>query len=88
MNSKTEDVAFPASMILLLGGIAVLAWQIYTYLRYNVWMPVSVLTLFEWMKIQWAFNPTDWKGIHTILDFLPLSAAMIASAWMVITSVN
>ena len=88
MISKAEDGAISASLILLFGGIAVFLWQVYGYLRYNTWMPISIITLLEWMKIVWAYNPNDWIGFHSILKHIPLSAAMIAAAWMVISSVN
>lgn len=87
MSTDSDDlVKFISALALLVGGFCVVGWQVYEYLRYNIWTPVSVVTALEWMKIQWALNPTDWVGLYNILRKVPLSVAMIVSGWMVVMS--
>ena len=88
MSSDTDDGAYSIALILFFGGLVVFGWQAYEYLRYSVWPPLSIITVLEWMKLPWAFNPTDWVGVHNILSNIPLSIAMFASAWMVASSIS
>ena len=64
------------SVCLFFGSVCLLGWQVYEYLRYNIWPSVSVITALGWMNIRWAFNPTDWLGLYNILIKIPLSLMM------------
>ena len=69
MSNETEIVGFG----LMLCAVCLLGWQSYEYLRYNIWIPISVMTMLEWMKVGWALNPTDWLGLYNLLIKIPLS---------------
>ena len=84
MSFENDSIGSIVLTLLLIGGLGVLGWQAYEYLRFGIWMPVSIITALEWMEIQWAYFPTDWAGLHKLLKIIPLSAALIASAWIVI----
>ena len=56
-----------------LGGIAVFLWQIYGYLRFEVWRSVSVVDVLRFAEIRWAFLPNDWLGLYRVLDWTPIS---------------
>lgn len=87
MNTDKDDfIKFIAAITLIFGGLGVVGWQVYEFLRNNSWNPVSVVTALQWMKIQWALNPTDWIGLYNILQMVPLSLMMIVSGWMVVMS--
>lgn len=85
-TDKNDLFKFIAALALIFGGVGVVGWQVYEYLRYNIWSSVSVITALQWMKIQWALNPTDWIGLYNILRMIPLSLTMIVIGWMVVMS--
>jgi hypothetical protein len=67
--------------ILLIGIVAaavILAWQLYSYLRFGAWPALSIVTLLNLLQIGWAQAPRDWIGLHALLDAIPLSAAAFA----------
>ncbi len=70
----------------LLGAIAVWFYQIYIFLLNGFWMSISVVTALSWLKVQWALAPSQWLGLHKILDFLPLSlfslGIAVVSGWV------
>ena len=83
MSSKADQVVtFLYSLALLGCGVSIVGWQVYEYLRYDIWTPVSPITALEWMKIKWALNPTDWLGLYNLLKMVPLSLLMIVFGWL------
>lgn len=56
-----------------LGGIAVFLWQIYGYLRFEVWHSVFVVDVLRSAEVRWAFLPNDWLGLYRVLDWIPIS---------------
>ena len=73
-------------LALMIGSVCLLGWQVYEYLRYNIWPSVSVITALGWMNIRWAFNPTDWLGLYNILIKTPLSLMMFVFGFFVLFS--
>jgi hypothetical protein len=88
MSSENNDIGAIALILLLLGGLGVLGWQVYEYLRLGVWTPISIITALEWMQVQWAYSPNDWVGLHNILEKMPLSMAMFTPALFGIVIAN
>jgi hypothetical protein len=82
MNNEKEVVG----LLLMMSAICLLGLQVYEYLRYSQWPSISIITAFEWMKIGWALNPTDWIGLHNILSKTALSLAMFAFGLIVLVS--
>lgn len=70
----------------IFSGIFVVVWQIYRYLRYDIWTSVSVIDALRWSSVMWAHNPTDWLGIYRILDWMPLSLAFPSIGIFVLVS--
>lgn len=58
--------------ILLLGvgyGLYVFGWQIYIYMRTDIWGSIGLLDfLGSELGWAWAEHPTDWIGLHKILN--------------------
>ncbi len=79
MSKETEKFGFA----LMIFGACVLGWQVYEFLRYDFWKPVSVITALEWMKVGWAINPTDWFGLYNIFVKIPLSLIMVVVGFFV-----
>lgn len=78
MRSDGDDVIKVFLVVaFLFGGVGVFVWQVYYYLRFNVWISVSVITALEWMKIGWAMSPSDWFGLFNVLNYIPLSISMV-----------
>lgn len=81
-NDSSDIVKAIYVVVLMLGGVCVLGWQGYHYLRYNEWISVSLITALEIMNIRWAFNPTDWLGLYNVLKAIPLSVTMFVVGWV------
>lgn len=86
MSSADDKIQAATALSLLLGGICVFGWQAYQYLRFNEWVPLSIISALEWMNIRWAVYPVDWIGLHGILKAIPLSITMLVVGWMVLMS--
>jgi hypothetical protein len=69
-------LSFAFIAVPIFSGICLVVWQIYRYLRYDVWTTVSVIDALQWSSVKWAHNPTDWLGLYRILDLMPLSLAL------------
>ena len=59
--------------VFFLVAIAPLVYQIYTYLQTGTWIPISLITAFQWLGAEWAITPNSWHGLYEVLDFIPLS---------------
>ena len=71
---------------LVIGSVCLLGWQVYEYLRYNFWTPVSIITVLKLMSFSWALNPSDWIGLYNILAKMPLSLTMVVIGFFVMMS--
>ncbi len=66
-----------AFVAILLGGISILLYQAYEYLRLGVAPAYSVVTAMVLLGIDWAIAPSDWVGLFRILSSTPLSLVLI-----------
>ena len=86
MNSPSqyEETSIPMSLwcvgLGLLGAISIWMYQVFSFLRFGQWMPISVLTALSWLEVEWAIFPNQWLGVYKVLDFLPLSLVSIIFA--------
>ena len=75
-----------AGILVALGGIGVLGFQSYGFLRTGDWPAMSLLRL-AYPHIEWLRDPQSWYGLHKIAyDFLhivPASIALIILGWLV-----
>jgi hypothetical protein len=89
-SSHGDSGSIPLGGILFVGGfvgaIAVLFFQVFVFLQYGHWLPISVVTGLRWLGVEWASNPTTWLGVHKVFDFLPLSVfsvlVAVISGWI------
>ncbi len=74
-KSSTDWIGFAALSVAtsFLMGFLVLIWQIYSYLRIDVWSSVSPVDVLRWAGVSWAVFPTDWLGLYRVMDWMPLS---------------
>jgi hypothetical protein len=35
----------------------------------------------QWLEVSWAMNPTDWLGVHEVLNDFPLAIALPLFGW-------
>ena len=76
----------------ILGGIAVIASQVFYYLYSGTWVEASALQFFVYLDYvlhfpdhtwptlwPWVYesDPSAWKGLHHVLEILPLSGTLI-----------
>jgi len=64
--------------------VGIVIWQIYYYLKNDVWYSISVIKGMQYFNVQWASNPTDWQGLWRVLDFMPLSLSIFIVVFLVL----
>ena len=72
-------------LISSLGGFGFLGYQIYLYLKGGEWISYSALHLVKQISPQaeaWTINPDSWLGLHSVLDWLPLSGVLVIGGMM------
>lgn len=74
--SSDESIGAMFGGLLATAAVCVVGWQVYTYLRHDIWTPVSIITALQWMDMNWAWRPSDWLGFYNILLKIPLSVSL------------
>ena len=73
-------IAYLIGVPLLLAGVGIIGMQVYGYLQYGEWSPLSVMVVAEG-GFPWLDNPQSWLGLHRIvhgfLNWLPVSLLLI-----------
>jgi|SRR3989304_2915766 len=72
-DTSALDILIPILGVGLLAAIGIIGWQIYTYLKLGEWTSLSIITVLRWFSADWARSPSDWAGVHKILNEIPLS---------------
>jgi hypothetical protein len=72
---QTLSFIFASSLLLI--GIGIFGYQVYSYLRFGSWLPFSVIDLMVIFNIEWAESPIDWLGVWEILNKIPVSVFFI-----------
>lgn len=70
------SLAVPVAGICLVLGAGVLVYQCYQWLRFSVWVPISIISALQWLEMPWALSPRDWLGLFELLNFVPLSIGL------------
>lgn len=52
----------------MFGGLLLVCFQAYMYLRDGFWTPAPAIKLFE--NVEWVTNPQSWYGVHKIVYWL------------------
>ena len=81
-KSTTADVSVWLSFIgagSLLAGLSVLGYQIYNWFRTGEWASYSLIWLLSQVNDLevWAYYPTDWIGLHKLLDNFPFPLFLV-----------
>ncbi len=74
-DTSALDILIPILGLGVLTAIGIVGWQIYSYLKLGEWPSLSVISVLSWCNIEWARSPSDWVGVHRILNEFPLSLA-------------
>ncbi len=72
-NTDWTLVAALITVASFLGGFCILIWQIYGYLRFEIWRSLSLVDILRGFEMKWAVAPADWIGLYRILEWMPLS---------------
>lgn len=83
------DILVPAlfGAASLVIGFGLLFWQSYHFLRYGSWPSISLITFSSiFLSSSWISSPTDWQGIHWILEKIPASLAFLALGYGILVS--
>ncbi|UXS09193.1 hypothetical protein [Agrobacterium tumefaciens] len=71
-------VALPA-----VAGCGIILFQIYAYLRFNTWTSVSLIDVATYFSDDgWLTSPTDWNGLHSLLNMVPASLVLLGIAYL------
>jgi hypothetical protein len=79
------DIARSALFVVLpaMVGCGIIMFQIYAYLRFNTWTSVSLIDVAtHFSDDAWLSNPTDWHGLHALLEMIPASLVMFLLAYV------
>lgn len=72
--------------LFVLAGLAVIAVQVFIYLKAGTWRSVSILSVAT-PYLPWLTNPQSWFGLHDIatdaLGIAPLSLALVLIGWLI-----
>ena len=74
-DTSPLDILIPILALGVLAAIGIVGWQIYSYLKFSEWHSLSVISALRWCDIEWARSPSNWVGVHKILNEFPLSLA-------------
>ena len=93
MSAKStgfDEFAALVSVSAFLSGPCILLWQIYGYLRFEKWHPLSIIDALHYCGFGWAAFPTDWMGLYRILEWMPISLALplIGGIFILLISAN
>ncbi len=66
--SAIDKACLMASLVLILGSIGIVGFQILTWFRYGEWVPVS--NTLVWQRLGGALPDVTWRGIENILLWL------------------
>lgn len=76
-----------AGILVMAIGLSLFIWQVYNFLRFNIWTPISVLSFLGWMGIpeiaEWVRYPTDWIGLYKILNQIPLNITLLIAGFFI-----
>jgi hypothetical protein len=68
-------------LVFFLAAAVTFAIQVFWFLREAVWYHLSLMDVARMLvapeKAPWAFEPQSWLGLHAILEWMPLSLALI-----------
>lgn len=77
----TGALVLTASALL---ALYILGGQAYSYLKTGEWFPVGMLDFIgSYIHWEWAVYPTDWAGLHTILNQLNAGLAVLLAGLIV-----
>ena len=60
----------------LIAALGVIGWQALNWMKTDEWQSLTVLTALASFGVPWATSPTNWLGIHNVLQHVPLSIAV------------
>ena len=79
LNSSGPRISIATLMAFLplISAVWIFVWQVFTYLRQGNWIPFSLLDGLAWLKVPWAVTPTDWLGLHNLLNQVHVSIGLL-----------
>ena len=81
-DTSSSDISVAFSVLCIFGAAGIFCYQVYVFLRFGYWQPISVVTALARLGLKWALMPEQWIGLHKVLDIVPLSLALFVSAFI------
>jgi len=76
-RAEVENAMLQVWGLFFTGALFIFGYQLFQWLRHGDWKSISVITGLRWLESSWAVYPREWLGVHKLLDFIPLSIALI-----------
>lgn len=92
-NNDNEATGFLVGGGFILAGVGTFFYQIYYWLQNGEWLRLSVIDLGKYIYANsntpnelasWVYYPTEWIGVHTMLDHIAITLFAIAIGAIII----
>lgn len=96
-NNKNEEMGLLTGICFVLAGIGTFLYQNYYWLQNGEWLRLSLVDVGKYAYANsntpndlasWVYYPTEWIGVHTILDHIAISILAIVIGAIIIGIVS
>lgn len=72
-NPEGETLVLFVYLIAIIGSMGMIAWQIIDTVVDGKVLWLSLITVLEWVDVDWATTPGSWEVLHSFLNRIPLA---------------
>lgn len=93
-DRNVDSSGWIAGFAWFLAGWAVLALQVFWFLRDGLWTPMSIIDVGVMIVKEnasfysWLVFPMSWTGLHTVLSYIPVSLLGILGGFGIMAAAN
>lgn len=71
-----ETIHLLIAFMIVISAVCLFGIQSYSYLKYGIWLSLSVTDGLAAIGVDWASKPTDWIGLWKLMNKVPLSMSL------------
>ena len=65
-------------------GLIAFGWQIISFLKAGEWTSLSIIDIGRMFTGEsWFYAPAEWKGLHSVLSYVPFSLISFVFGWWI-----
>lgn len=96
-NTNRKDVANLTGFGIVLAGISTFCYQVYYWLQNGEWLRLSLIDVGKYAYNgttgpdalgDWIYYPTEWIGVHALLDHVAITIFAITVGIIIIVTAN